>query len=274
MRFALLLSCLNVVSGLKVFEVSDLLKGRRSDELKEVLTGTGLLAVNLPQHARADALQGLCSCHSKLEMESTVLDDGVTQRSTLGTATIGDASPLLLPEEISGNCGSATADALDSLRDDVAMVSKAFTTALDRFVGQRNTEVILETKHNKQYTSVSSIVKESTNLEHFHIYSKAKTHQDTTAKTTTLDMHTDAGLFLAFVPAIHCDDTTLQDQSFFIEGQADPIQFPPNSIAIMLGAGAEHWLNTEFPLKATRHAVKMNPGEERAWYGMSKYASV
>ena len=38
----------------------------------------------------------------------------------------------------------------------------------------------------------------------------------------------------------------------------------------MLGAGAQHWLDTSNrqSLKATRHAVHMQPGESRAWFGM------
>ncbi|KAL7580497.1 hypothetical protein ACA910_003628 [Epithemia clementina (nom. ined.)] len=38
----------------------------------------------------------------------------------------------------------------------------------------------------------------------------------------------------------------------------------------MLGAGAEHWVSTlpHMKLKATRHAVQMQPSQVRAWYGM------
>jgi len=38
----------------------------------------------------------------------------------------------------------------------------------------------------------------------------------------------------------------------------------------MLGAGAEHWLQTPpgLKLRAAKHAVRMKSGEERAWYGM------
>jgi hypothetical protein len=43
-------------------------------------------------------------------------------------------------------------------------------------------------------------------------------------------------------------------------------------IAIMLGTGAQHWLDMPhgLQLKATRHSVKMRGGESRVWYGMSE----
>ena len=105
----------------------------------------------------------------------------------------------------------------------------------------------------------------STHLEHFHVYSKAGDTEEQ-APDEALDSHTDAGLFLAFAPAHNCHGGV--DSSLFVDGS--PVTFPANSVVIMLGAGAEHWLLTDLPLRATHHAVKMRPGDQRAWYGMSK----
>ena len=98
----------------------------------------------------------------------------------------------------------------------------------------------------------------------------------------TLPWHTDAGLFLSFVPARNCGcdndkDDDDEDDSFWLwddthGGAARPVRFPPNSVILMMGAGAQDWLqHTNLVLHATRHAVHLQPGQVRAWYGMSKF---
>ena len=164
-------------------------------------------------------------------------------------------------------------------------------------------------------------------------------------KEKALDWHTDAGLFLSFVPAWNCasaaaavaaqgghpdkdnnnhnnhngkttptnhddnDSSSLSassssSSSFWIldeEGRQRPVQLPTTTtttmededdfIMIMMGIGAERWLGSNhhnhgdngsssssssssgqhhhLHLHATRHAVQLQPGQERAWYGMS-----
>jgi hypothetical protein len=120
------------------------------------------------------------------------------------------------------------------------------------------------------------MVKASQNLEHFHVYSKQEEEdaidQSNHGESSVLDVHTDAGLFLAFVPGMRCNGA--DDSSDFyvsVNGSIKKAVFPPGSIGIMLGMGAERWLQTPLPLRATRHAVKMESGQRRAWYGLSTY---
>lgn len=105
----------------------------------------------------------------------------------------------------------------------------------------------------------------------------------------TLDFHTDAGLFLTFVPAHDCDgihNNNANDASFFVRtttnnGTVHAVTFPPNTRAvIMIGAGAQQWLRQQHHddavprLAATVHAVRMPDGQSRrAWYGKSKSKS-
>jgi hypothetical protein len=263
-------------SNVATFSVTDLLTGRRSDEFATVLATTGLLAVkmdteeskrNLTQEA---ALHALCRCEQLLTVDGTdtaTMDDEKTVRTTLATATAG-TTPLPLPDSLATHCGQATVTSLEALRDQVAVASDAFVVALDRLLGASQ---LLKNAYGGTYSSVSQIRQGANHLEHFHVYSKEqRDHQQQEEHESVLDWHTDAGLFLAFVPARDCHSDQ-PDASFWVKDISSPAVFPDGAIAIMLGAGAEYWLQTPVPLKATQHAVKMRPGEERAWYGMSKY---
>jgi hypothetical protein len=184
------------------------------------------------------------------------------------------STPLSLPHEaLKSACGVETTESMELLRDYVAHASNAFVAALDRLLHQHGETSfpLLRTIHGTEYSSIKSIIKASTNLEHFHVYSKRKT-SSTTQDTKVLDLHTDAGLFLAFVPGQSCGNADQDNAHFYIEQQSgvqQQVEFPPNSIGIMLGAG-QHWLDnrSSLSLQATRHAVHMNPGESRAWFGM------
>jgi hypothetical protein len=266
----------------------------------------------------------LCRCSDKIGSQihggdKILLSDGVTTRSTIATATNGSRHPLPLPkEDIENICGPETLSSLERAREYVLhAASGAFIPALDRLIqnasassaatgtAQYSSSTILlstqatSSEHQRDYYSVSSIVDDSVNLEHFHVYSKKTKEQETASSVDAvidhaLDWHTDGGLFLAFLPAESCNHdvgtTSIipQDDSFRIKKFHDPNNsessftevravFPAQEqqdgeviVAIMLGEGAEKWLNTpdSLKLRATRHAVKMKSGERRAWYGM------
>jgi hypothetical protein len=256
------------------------------------------LQISLPEtdedHHNYAALESLCACASVLPSvqgtEHVTLSDGRTTRTTLGSKTIG-RQPLPLPESLNQVCGTDAAAAMEQARDRVALAGDAFQTALDQLLllskaGRRsNAQPLMKNYYGWTYSSVQQVTEAANHLEHFHVYSKYD-EQGVTANNESddlpvLEWHTDAGLFLAFLPAQDCGGGAFQaaarDGSFHILDPADdfrskPVRFDPNSIVVMLGAGAEHWLQTDLELKATRHAVQMRPGQSRAWYGMSKFA--
>lgn len=243
---------------------------------QETLTTTGLLALSLAgsSTARDTALGGLCRCSTRLSElqggDSVTLGDGQTIRSTLATATVG-TSPLPLGDDLAQVCGAETAQAMETLRDQVAEASGLFLRALDRYLlASAFTGSILKNSYGGSYDTVSSVVAAASNLEHFHVYRKQENLLEELDTKPALQVHTDAGLFLAFVPAHGCSAKG-EDESFYLKDAQGNLQravFPPNSVAIMLGAGAENWLQTSVPLKATRHSVRMESGVSRAWYGM------
>jgi hypothetical protein len=276
-----------------VFTVQELQDGRRTMELQHILGTTGLLSIvgsnqdmSVFRKTRHDAMTGLCTCMKSATpnlgpfasvqgLDSSMLSDQTT-RITLATATVGD-TPLPIDRTSlvdDAGCTTNTVQALEDLRDYVAFTSKTFITSLDMVLttNRKTPEFILQTNRGENFNSLSSIVKASQNLEHFHVYSKP----EDSSTTFDLDFHTDAGLFLTFVPGMACDveATTVQPSNDFYlqrDGITYRALFEENSIAIMLGVGAEHWLKTtSTTLKATRHAIAISPGQSRAWYGMSK----
>merc|ERR1719296_178385 len=105
-------------------------------------------------------------------------------------------------------------NSMEKLRDYVHLVSKEFVSALDDIIGAhwKDDNVLMETSHGKTYDSVHGIVQDATHLEHFHVYSKqTKNDKDIETSTllrknTVLETHTDAGLFLSFLPSMPCND--------------------------------------------------------------------
>ena len=270
-----------------VFTVQDLREGKRKNELEHILTTTGLLSVvgsdkdmAAFKKARQDAFSGLCTCMKRASdsfasvqgFDSALLSDETT-RVTLATATIGETPlPLDIEQLEEAGCTPQTVQSLDALRDYVAWASKWFVASLDEVLKTNDIveEHILQTDTGKNYMSVSTIVKASNNLEHFHVYTKPSDSME----TFDLDFHTDAGLFLTFVPGMECDEEASLSKSndFYVKigGSAHQAIFQEDAIAVMLGAGAEHWLKSSLPLKSTHHAVSIPTGRSRAWYGMSK----
>ena len=278
------------------FRVNELV-GENFERLSAALRSNGLIAIQPDDeidfsHARDVAFDRMCHCWSHDQhflsavqgADSGLLSDGKTQRTTLGTATMGK-TPLPLPETLVSTCGQDTVEALDYLRDHVSVVSDAFVSALDRLLqgsatgttSAQQTPHLLRNSYGGTYPTVQSIVQASKHLEHFHVYSKPQQDDPAAEQRASMHVHTDAGLFLAFVPGQACENSSHEikdNQSFYVKDAATGALrraiFPPGSVSIMLGAGAEHWLQTSFPLAATRHTVNMRAGETRAWYGMSK----
>jgi hypothetical protein len=276
------------------FTIAELESGSRANDLLNILTTTGLFSVVVETKkdqsalatVRQSAFNGLCAClpnDPKIltrvpGVDAALLADGTT-RTTLATATVG-TTPLSLPvkELQEAGCGLATLQAMDTLRDQVAWVSHKFQQALDKVILKKMKEedqdgVLLERTDGTTFMTLSSIVKAAQNLEHFHVYAKSS---ESLVSTPSLDIHTDAGLYLAFVPGMSCDSGNQDDSNdFFVratDGLLHRARFRQGSVGIMMGAGAENWLRLPptVSLRATRHAVSMNAGNTRAWYGMSK----
>eukprot|EP00934_Nitzschia_sp_Nitz4_P007267 Nitzschia sp. Nitz4//scaffold21_size171442//9870//12079//NITZ4_002138-RA/size171442-augustus-gene-0.198-mRNA-1//-1//CDS//3329542342//7257//frame0 len=288
------------VHEVPTFTLDELRLGTRLHDLSMVLRTTGLLSVKVDtphlQHDfhRSVAMDGLCRClqdpfwddsdHKSGSVEGVdtiILDDDFTQRTTVATATVGrDPLPLSSKETLEGVCGVDTVNSMDILRDHVAVVSEAFVESLDalnnggsqyHFDASRDIPMLKDAS-GRSFSSLRSVVRAANHLEHFHYYKKQQeTESQVDDDSITLQWHTDAGLFLAFVPAFDCPTSGMQkDGSFWLKlpnGEEVRAEFEDGTIAVMLGSGAEHWLETSLDLKATKHAVEMKGGDARTWYG-------
>mmetsp|Transcript_27532 Transcript_27532/g.64596 ORF Transcript_27532/g.64596 Transcript_27532/m.64596 type:complete len:772 (-) Transcript_27532:186-2501(-) len=298
----------------------------RGDSFREALSTNGLMAIRLDDGGysrdRNVALDGLCSCVDHpdfLKLDRThelTLRGSSTTRTSVATATAGLDHPLPLPEGLEATCGNEVSDAMEGLRDTLATVSEAFASAVDRVVlggastnanpnsGQQHaaalhgshraatdTPKLLRDEFGKSYDSITGIVRAANHLEHFHVYTRNPSGEDS-GNDVAWDWHTDAGLFLVFVPAWNCngggdEDDDNVDNSFYYrdtDGSSVRAKFESDRTAIvMLGQGAQDWLDLPKPspkqpkslLKATTHSVRWSeplfqgpPNQRRSWYGM------
>jgi len=286
---------------------------------------------------RKIALDGMCSCidHPEfLKLDQThelthMMDSSSSARTSVATATVGLDHPLPLPDGMEATCGKEVLQSMEALRDTVALVSRSFVAALDQSLGNNNNvqksssgsyhgsasqKPLLRDEFGTSYDSVADIVKAANHLEHFHVYtnnndinSNSNSNSDSTKTSSTdvaWDWHTDAGLFLVFVPAWDCNGDYLGnnvDDSFYYrdtDGATVRAKFDGGRTAIvMLGQGAQDWLDLQPRqppkrqqqqrqplLKATTHSVRWSepsqsqsqrshrdvqlPKQRRAWYGM------
>lgn len=321
---------MRTVYKVSAFAMSDLQQGTRDDELKQILSSTGLFTIRIPisTHSHLSSvhdpniqtshklLSRICQCADSFPNmkggDVNLLKDGLTIRHTLATATMGLERPMPLPEqELNNSCGSNASNDLEALRDYVSFaVSDAFLPALDRLLqnnGRTNQGVgdsppplsskpLLVKENGDAYQTITSIVEDAVHLEHFHVYTKQDTSNNRKKNSSTdpfqpysqedpfsLQWHTDAGLFLAYVPAINCHPHEDEvDASFYIQDRStllEPhtpkhllVQYPTSNsneilVNIMMGMGMEQWIDTQVQIKATVHAVKMDSGSHRAWFG-------
>eukprot|EP00968_Pinguiococcus_pyrenoidosus_P017206 scaffold1696_cov258-Pinguiococcus_pyrenoidosus.AAC.15 len=119
-------------------------------------------------------------------------------------------------------------------------------------------------------------------LEHFHVYSTAK---EAPPEAMSLGLHADAGLFVVFSPGMYWDWDQDGDMQLCHALPMEDFEFEDrnghrqnlkglgmDSLLVMVGDGAEKWLNPSFPedkrLKTALHQLKVAKDcPLRTWYG-------
>jgi len=215
------------------------------------LTQTGMLAItDIPELAatRQWALSSVQECLSSEVKHGAeaLLPDGTVRHT------------LVLKDNILSDCPQIQPQ-LRSLRDLVQKASNLIAMALD----QSKINVQIEMIDGKTLTSMAQILSQAKQLDHFHLY-----EGNSTAHSVAMDIHLDAGIFIAFVPPLWKDHKDDQDSGLLIQlpnGEIEPVVLNENTVVIMVGLGAQRFL--QIPLRPVPHALQVFQGTLRSWYG-------
>jgi hypothetical protein len=289
-------------AGLTPFRVSfDALTAASEDALGdatnealfwEALSTTGMLSVTGLPAAAQQALrtmtltQHACLLEAPNQQQQTFLDG--TVRRTLATQTVpqvvheGGMQPL----EIVTDRSSLSKVCLDFEAASwiVRQATQSAVSAFAKHVAQglemkEGTPLLMMTgKEPQAFATFADVVENGDYLEHFHSYQKI--HKTSTKKTesTTIDVHTDQGLFLVFTPGRMANGELTK--GFFIQtvdGRLQEVDFEAqDDLVFLLGDGVNQYINNKhvggLSLRAAPHALNLEgwtqAQEARVWYGL------
>jgi hypothetical protein len=222
--------------------------------------------------------------------------DGTTRR-TVATHTIpgpGGARQVFQEDDSATSSKVCTifSEASIEFRSVVADVTEAFASRLTSVLeGALSTPLMVTNDGSHQFQSFSDVVANGEHLEHFHSYQRtADSGLSETTDGTTIELHTDQGLFLVFAPGRLVDayngkslqlSSGLHIQPADDDDEVVEVEFGENDdLVIMLGDGMNRVVNpkikrnvagaTSLTLRATPHALYVPRQEEnnaRLWYG-------
>ncbi|KAL1519440.1 hypothetical protein AB1Y20_022962 [Prymnesium parvum] len=219
--------------------------------------------------ARLSAFEATARCATsrpELTVERSLPDGSV--RRTLGAATRGAAEPLHAP------CARAETDVLRAI---VEQATRRFALSLEGLVADA-------AALPGGYSSLREVVGAAEHLEHFHAYLPA--HPANATPADALPLHTDAGLFIAIVPAMLFDvdagsaeGLPAEEGGFFVE-RTDGVRarlapaLAADSLVFALGDGWNQWVNPALStgLRVAPHGMRMPPAGgnhtiARLWHG-------
>eukprot|EP00586_Coscinodiscus_wailesii_P002555 CAMPEP_0172483612 /NCGR_PEP_ID=MMETSP1066-20121228/10638_1 /TAXON_ID=671091 /ORGANISM="Coscinodiscus wailesii, Strain CCMP2513" /LENGTH=458 /DNA_ID=CAMNT_0013247557 /DNA_START=65 /DNA_END=1438 /DNA_ORIENTATION=+ len=215
-------------------------------------------------------------------------EDG-TVRLTMATRTLpGVEGQQSVRHDVPGSAACSSFDEASSkLRWAVERAIVAFSARLGASVLDLNSGPLLYAEEHMttfdEFDTLLDVVKKGEHLEHFHSYVGGNT--PLMSRGDTIDLHTDQGLLIAFVPALMADTSASEAASepsqgdFFIErkdGSRLVVDFgKDDDLIIMLGDGVNQYINPKvsregYSLRATPHALHMSSDDSnhaRVWYG-------
>lgn len=260
--------------------------------LRAELSTTGMVGMsNIPDFAdiKKEVLKLSHQCSHDAPSELAQADhktfaDG-TVRHSLG-AGLEDFSDQLA--EHSPACKAFTV-ASKRFRQLVAEATLSFAEHLDQVFSGAARPLLRSADKQRRFDSVGEIVRHGDHLEHFHTYSAGSQTAKTASSRSTIDYHTDQGLFIAFTPAMHLSPSGVLEparngdfQIEFASGESATVMFHKgHEIVFMMGDGINHILNDKLlpgavKPRATPHAFSSDLGtlsepfmgqQSRVWYG-------
>jgi hypothetical protein len=263
--------------------------------IRDALSDTGILSITGLGGSSSDWMQIQQECllrtASTSSSATSTLGDG-SVRQTVAKQTIAGfvEHDLPCPDLVAAthNFRAAT----DQVVDQVAKVlDQVFFIDNTQDHGSTPTPPLLST-NTKTLHTISDIVREGEQLEHFHGYTTTNADHDatimatiSTPNTPTLELHTDEGLLLAFTPArwimttgtggtgqAFSFDNMKKDKSFQVKlpnGSVEPLELSleEDDLIILLGEGVNVYVNPHVDiagekLRAVPHSLHLN-GNDR-----------
>lgn len=283
------------ISFADLTDASRFYASRSDNVLRQSMTEVGVIAVSaIPGFAqlRRDVLVASRGCGvAASAAQSTTFPDG-TVRRTIATTTKGlhEHSKMELGNIAQGaTCPVDFTTKADQFRSLVSETAEAFTRRMGELFTPAGRPFLYNMEHSKKFASFEEIASAAEHLEHFHAYSRLSQDAAATAikDGSTIDMHADQGIFIAFTPGLMVDQpsdgfarvTGSSPGTFYVErrnGSRAVADFGPTGdvLVFLLGDGVDQYINpylTQGPvLRAAPHAMVMPrhaPTEARVWYG-------
>jgi hypothetical protein len=271
------------------------------EDFLDALTSVGIVSITgIPagRFSKQDVLSwGFHECVMSSDAAQEYNFPDGTRRLTLATHTIpGPGGARQVFHQDIGSSSSEVckffSEASNEFRSTVADVTEAFASRLTSVLADSLTTPLSVTADGShQFPSLSDVVAFGEHLEHFHSYQRTKSPSlGDKNDGATLDLHTDQGLFLVFVPGrlveMNNQKSLKVSSGLYIqpaEGSDKLVEVEfddSDDLVFMLGDGVNRVVNPKIKrnvassavsaLRATPHALYMPFHEEykaRVWYG-------
>jgi hypothetical protein len=230
------------------------------------------------------ASQHACLMEASNKQEQSFPDG--TFRRTMATHTVagaGGRQPLKAATASSSEACDVFEAASELVRQATQSAVQAFAKQVTQCLEMKKGTPLLITTGNVErgeepfaFPTFADVVENGDHLEHFHSYQKLKA--PSSKETSTIDLHTDQGLFLVFTPGRLSNGQLTK--GFFIETADDGLQEvvfeAQDDLVFLLGDGVNQYVNDKVvgsnKLRAAPHALQLevydNGQAARAWYGL------
>ena len=244
----------------------------------ESLTKFGILQItHIPHYtsARRKSLRGLAEClHAESNTPVMTMRDRLERRST------GAASSRGIPGDFRSYCGKNSWE----LRDIIDATTKHLFRSLDQLSNRQfsfyesNDEFTM-----KPYITYEDLIHNGEHIEHLHAYYAANTSSSpnrtfgASKVLSTIDFHTDGGLFIAMTAGYYenspASEHTSSHAGLYVklaDGSVARANIDDDALVIMVGEAGARWLSPKLgsALRAVPHAMVAglsNEGCTRAW---------
>ena len=251
----------------------------------QVLSSVGILKINsIPflELSQNEAFSSLPIClesnaDDTNKVFETVMNDG-TRRLTIGAKSVNGVATAM-----SHNCGASSM----SLRSIVDKTTQKLFQGLD-YASSKNVKSFSDSKtfSMKPYVTFDDLLVNGEHLEHIHAFynTKNSTNKSANLDEATLQMHTDAGLFIAMTTGYYSTSSNKQpkfndQRGLFISLPSGEIvrvaesDLTSNDLIVMIGQGGADWLSPRLgtSFRAVPHSLVVDLGDDkeatRNWYG-------